>query len=324
MGDKESGLGAWADEMKNWLSRVPPFNSDAFSAPSLQTMRARFGEWIRTVQGPQIAMKETRDFDLPGPAGPMRARLYTPFEAGEGAGPCTLFFHGGGFVIGDLESHDRVCRRLAAASQAKVMALDYRLAPAAKFPAAIEDAAAALAWVRSEGADALGVDPSRLAVAGDSAGGNIAAVTAQADRSRAPETPGLKFQLLIYPWLQLADLKRRVTGDGAPWGFSERGLGFFRGHYLNEADEPADPRISPLLASDLAGVAPALVISAGLDPFQEEDRVYAEKLQAFGVRAEIKDYPKWPHGFMSLGAVLPGADAATDEAGRALGEALRF
>ncbi len=261
-------------------------------------------------------VKAVRNLAIPGPAGEIPARLYIPNGSVEPA-PCVLFCHGGGYVIGDLETHDALCRRLAAVSGARVLAIDYRLAPEHVFPAAIDDVVAAFDWLAGEGAALVGADPRRLAIAGDSAGGGLAAVLAQQRRRQ------LRFQLLIYPLLQLVE--RRKTKLKAVEGhiFSVVALDQIVRYYLAEEGQAVDRRASPLLEDDLAGLPPAYIATAELDPLRDEDEAYRDRLVASGVAVEYKLGKALPHGYFNLTAILPGARALIDRAALALGDALR-
>ena len=261
-------------------------------------------------------VEAVRNLTIPGPAGGIPARLYIPNGSAEPA-PCVLFCHGGGYVIGDLETHDALCRRLAAVSGARVLAIDYRLAPEHVFPAAIDDVVAAFDWLSGEGAQSVGADPQRLAVAGDSAGGGLAAVLAQLRRTQ------LRFQLLIYPLLQLVE--RRKTKLKAVEGhiFSVVALDQIVRYYLGEESQAVDRRASPLLEDDLTGLPPAYIAAAELDPLRDEDEAYRDRLIASGVAVEYKLGKALPHGYFNLTAILPGAKALIDRAALALGDALR-
>ena len=261
-------------------------------------------------------LADVRDLDVPGPAGALRARLYTP-NGSDAPAPLLLFFHGGGYIIGDLDTHDPLCRRLAAKSGVRVMALDYRLAPEHPYPAALEDSLAAFDWARVEGAEALGADPARLAVAGDSAGGALAAVIAQRRRAE------LRFQLLIYPLMQLAETRkpRLKTMEGGV--LSVRTLDNIKKAYVQGETNPADPGVSPLFETDLKGLPPAFIATAELDPLKDEADAYAHRLTASGVKVEEQNGRALPHGYYSATAVLPGAKALVNRAAAALGDALR-
>jgi acetyl esterase/lipase len=268
-------------------------------------------------------MASVTDRMFPGPAGGVPVRVYTPSTA-PGPRPALVHFHGGGWVIGDLETHDATVRALAAASGVTVVAVDYRLAPEHPFPAAVEDSLAAVRWVASpEGASALGVDPARLAVGGDSAGGNLAAVVAQQLRDTGP---ALRFQLLVYPVTDARLAHPSIDENADGYFLTKAEMQWFRRHYLGDdwAASAADPRVSPLLAPDDAvrGVAPALVITAEYDPLRDEGEAYAAKLQAGGVDAKVSRYDGVIHGFVAMGDVVPEGKAAIDEAGEALRAAL--
>jgi acetyl esterase len=255
----------------------------------------------------------------PGPAGPVPVRAYRPQGAGrEAALGALVYFHGGGWVIGDLDTHDVVCRTLANGARCAVFSVEYRKAPEAPFPAAVEDAIAATAWIAAS-APALGVDAARIAVGGDSAGGNLAAVVALAAREAG--APRLAFQLLIYPAVDQRMGHASIEKNGEGYLLTRQNMLYFRGHYLpNEADR-LDWRASPLLAPSLAGLPPAFVLTAGYDPLVDEGRAYAERLAREGVAAEYRCYEGMVHGFITMGRVLDAANAALAECAAALARA---
>lgn len=269
---------------------------------------------------PELA--EVRPLLIPGPASMLKARLYVPLGAGLPPGPGILFFHGGGFVFGDLESHDMICRRLAEGSGCRVLAIDYRLAPEACFPCAHEDALASWLWLSKNGVS-LGMDPKRLAVSGDSAGGNLAAfICQQMNREGGPKPA---FQLLLYPLLQFADIRSKKMPPQESGFFISIGLfEFFRGHYVPDPQHYMDPRMSPLFApmEDLVGLPPAHIIVCGWDPLHDEGLAYAAKLRSVGTQVSERKYGSMVHGFMNLTHVLSTARSAVREAGRITGEAL--
>jgi acetyl esterase len=255
------------------------------------------------------------DRTVPGPAGEIPVRVYTPRE-GTAPHPIVMFFHGGGFVIGDLDTHDQVCRSLANGSRAMVVAVDYRLAPEHPYPAAPDDCWAATTWVAEHGAE-LGGDPTRMAVAGDSAGGNLAAVVAQ--QARDSGGPPLKSQVLIYPATDLSMLHPSITENGEGYLLTKEGMEWFMGHYAPDVDHV---RCSPLAAIDLSGLPPALVITAEFDPLRDEGEAYAEHLREAGVPVVLTRYDGMIHGFFQLGFLMDAGTKAVDEAARALGAAL--
>jgi acetyl esterase len=262
---------------------------------------------------PEVA--ETRDLELPAAGHVIPARLCRGRTAPRGPAPVVVFLHGGGWALGNLDSHDAFCRGLANDADCAVLAVDYRLAPEHKFPAAAEDAEAAVAWAAAEGA-AFGLDPSRIAVAGDSAGGNLAAVAALAARQAGG--PVLRLQVLIYPTLDLElghDSHRRV-GEG--YTLTASAMRWFRELYLARPEDALSWRASPLRATDLGGVAPAFIVAGGCDPLCDEAADYAQRLIAAGIDVTYRFYPGQMHGFVSAGRVIPEGRTAAAEIASAL------
>lgn len=265
----------------------------------------------------EVASVEDRA--IPGPGGDIPVRIYRPVATG--ASGCLVFFHGGGFVLGDLETHDHLCRELANRSGGVVVAVDYRLAPEHRHPAAVDDSWAALRWVVAE-AGSLGIDPRAIAVGGDSAGGNLAAVVAR--RARDAGGPDLCFQLLVYPVTDLHDMgswdSRRRNGEG--YALSSGLMDWFHGHYLGpDGPTPGDVDVSPILVDDVAGLPSAHVVLAEFDPLHDEGRAYAERLAAAGVAVELIDYPGAVHIFFQLGPITAIGRRAVDTAAEALATA---
>lgn len=254
---------------------------------------------------------------IPGPQGGIPVRIYRP--ATDRPLPATMYFHGGGFVIGSLETHDHVCRALAAGSGTTVIAVDYRLAPEHPFPAAVEDCWAATSWVAANASD-LGVDAARLAVAGDSAGGNLAAVVAL--RARDGGGPLVRFQLLIYPALTYEELPSKTDPETQTVLLDVDLMRFFWENYVPEGVDPAQAELSPLLAEDLSGLPPTFVVTAAHDPLRDEGEAYANRLGEAGVAVEYRRYESMPHAFFHLGGALPAARQALGDAAEALAKAL--
>jgi acetyl esterase len=260
--------------------------------------------------GPEEPVARVEDRTVPGPAQPIPIRVYRPSL--DTNLPVLMFFHGGGYVICDLDSHDRQCRNLANASGCVVISVDYRLAPEHKFPAATDDGYAATRYVAEHAAE-FGVDATRMAVAGDSAGGNMATVVAMMARDRG--APALRFQLLIYPVTTFG-------GDDSPsmkefdrdHFLTRETMGWFGDSYLN-AEDRRSPYASPLLADDLRGLPPAMVITAECDPLRDQGEAYARKLGAAGVPVQLKRYEGMIHVFFNLGGIVDaGREVIADSA----------
>ena len=243
-----------------------------------------------------------RTIDADGLAIPVR--IYTPSGEHRGALPVVMYFHGGGFVAGSLDTHAPTARYLCQNANAIVVAVGYRKAPEHRFPAAVEDAFAATAWVAAHAGEFAG-DGTRLAVAGDSAGGNLAAVVCQLAQARGG--PRVAFQALFYPLVDftLANSPSRSQFGGGEFFLSNRDMEWFRDLYLTSASEASDPRVSPLLASDLKGLPAALVIAAGCDVLRDEGQAYADRLRHAGVAAEYRCFDGTIHAFMSFCGVIP-------------------
>ncbi len=258
------------------------------------------------------AVGSVRDLEIDADT-PLRARHYAPEERG-GPHPLLVFFHGGGFVFGDLDTHDGVCRLLCRHAGAHVLAIDYRLAPEHPFPAAVEDARAALRWAFANATE-LGADERRIGVGGDSAGGNLAAVVSQLAARDGGPAPVL--QLLIYPATQVGGRGRSRELFGEGFLLTNAAIDWFDAHYLGTAGAQAsDPRASPLLAEDLSGLAPAFVVTAGFDPLRDEGEAYAEALRGAGTPATLRRFPGFIHAFIGAAGVSRAChDAVVEIAG---------
>ena len=296
--------------------RIPPV--DVLSpVEARRAYRERRG--FTQPDAPPVALAQ--DLQADGPHGAIPLRLYRP--QGSTAAqrlPGLVYLHGGGWVIGDLDTHDVLCRELANHAGIAVVSVDYRLAPEHRFPAAVDDTIAALRWVQREAA-ALALDAQRLAIGGDSAGGNLAAVAAIAARDDAAGPP-LAFQLLIYPATdQRQDsASHQALGDG--YLLTRDSLQYYRGHYLPEAAQHGDWRASPLLQPDLARLPPALVLTAGYDPLRDEGLAYAQRLTEAGTRATQLCFERQIHGFITMGRVIAEANDAVRLCAAALRAAL--
>jgi acetyl esterase len=304
--------------VRNILDQMAALKLPKFQEIGPQAARAAMRAGI--FRGGNTPIGKIEDRTVPGPAGNLPVRVYTPVDAKDGATLASLvFYHGGGFVIGDLETHDDLCRGLANGSGCRVVAVDYRLAPEHPFPAAVEDCFAATRYVASH-ASAFGIDPARLAVGGDSAGGNLAAVVSQL--AKVEGGPAIAFQLLIYPVTQLgADAETRSMRENGKGYFLEKeGMDWFTRCYAPDPRHRADPRLSPLLCTDLSGLPPAYVVTAGFDPLRDEGKDYADKLDAAGVPVTYVNYPGMVHGFFSMRGFIPKAREAVSAAAAAIRE----
>jgi acetyl esterase len=290
---------------------VPPLERQ-----SVAEARRRFVDVSAALVGPAVPVAEVADRTIPGPAGDLGVRVYTP--QGEPPFPIVVWFHGGGWVVGTLDVYDSLCRALAAAVPAVVVAVDYRLAPDHRFPAAVEDCYAATLWA-SRNAAMLGGAQQRLAVAGDSAGGNLAAVVALGARDRGG--PAIGFQLLVYPIIDVAmdTASYRDKADG--YYLTAAGMRWYWDHYLGGADGTR-PDASPLRAASVGGLPPALVVTAEHDVLRDEGEAYAARLRDAGVAVAVRRYPGMVHGFFRWRAVTAAADACLKEVAAALRAAL--
>lgn len=254
--------------------------------------------------GQSIPVAGVTNLSLDGAAGPIDARLY---RSAASRAPLLVFFHGGGFVIGDLDTHDDMCRLICRDGDVNVLSVDYRLAPEHKAPAASDDGLAAYRWALDHAAE-LGADPERVAVGGDSAGGNIAAVVAQRARDEQIRPPAL--QLLIYPWTNLTAETRSQALFASGYFLTKADLAWFTDHYLTDAPvSAADPRVSPALADNLSGLSPALVLTGGFDPLRDEGNEYAEAMRAAGVPVDLRQCGSLIHGFANMFPI--GGDSAS-------------
>ena len=292
--------------------------------PRVETMtgaeaRAHVARMVASLATDPEPVARVENRSVPGPDGPVPVRFYWPEDPAPAPLPALVYFHGGGWVICDLDTHDATCRAITNGAGCVVVSVDYRLAPEHKFPAAAEDAYAATLWVAANASD-IGVDATRIAVGGDSAGGNLTAAVALMARDRA--APEIVFQLMLYPVTDVTSL------DTA--SYRENGVGFFlttasmdwyRPQYLSDLSEASHPYASPLRAADLTGLPPALVITAEHDPLRDEGEAYAARLRDAGVPATATRYDGVFHGFFALGTLLDAATQAHEESYAALREA---
>ena len=250
----------------------------------------------------------TTDLSIPGPAAPLSARHYRAADSGS---PLLVYFHGGGWVLGDIETHDGLCRLICRDAGVHVLSVDYRRPPEHKAPAAVDDAFAAYRWALDNGAE-LGADPNRVAVGGDSAGGNLAALVCHRARNEGVGSPAL--QMLLYPITNLCGDTRSRTLFAEGYWLTKQNMDWFTDHYLAGSGlEAADPRLSPLLADDLSGLPPALVLTAGFDPLRDEGNAYAEAMRAAGVTVDLREFGSLIHSFAPFFPLGGGSATATTE-----------
>jgi acetyl esterase len=288
------------------------FDTGPPGAEPIAERRERFARDVANVSIRPRVPVAAEDRTVAGAAGPLAARLYVPAEAGAALGPLLVFFHGGGWVEGSPATHEASCLLLAHLAGVRVISVDYRLAPEHPFPAAADDALAAYVDVASRAAE-LRADPARLAVGGDSAGGNLAAVTAQALRAETA-VPAPAFQLLIYPGLDMSRKHPSRLAFGEGFLLTEEGMTWYEDQYVPDHGRRADPRVSPLLAPDLSGLPPAHIATALADPLRDEGEAYARRLREAGVPVALQRHPQ-VHGFFSLTAMRSGLRALTLIAG---------
>lgn len=282
---------------------------------SVEQAREENLEGVPIVTGPPRPMARIEEMTVPGPAGEMPARLYVALGAPQPPQPLLVYYHGGGWVIGDLETHDGVCRFLAEYAGCRVLSVDYRLAPEHPFPAPVEDAFAAFQWAAEHAAD-LGADPARIAVGGDSAGANLATGVCLQARKRGGPQPAM--QLLLYPPTDVVGEQpsRETFAEG--FLLTRNDMRWFEDHYLPDGCDPDDPRASMMRARDVSALPPAYVATAGFDPLRDEGEIYAKRMREVGVKVALRRYPSLIHGFANLTAICPSARAAMHEVAGAL------
>jgi acetyl esterase len=276
---------------------------------SVLEARANYDAFMLEMGGRPAPIGEIVDRTIEGPGGRLRVRVYRPAGAAAAPLPAILYLHGGGWVMGSLEGYDLASRYLCARSGCVVVVPDYRLAPEHRFPAALDDTVAAFRWLVGDAAD-LGIDPARLVIAGDSAGGNLAAAAARRLRGDARQAC---LQWLIYPVADLAFDSASFRSCGEGFLLTRAAMEWFRGHYLNDLVEIADPQASPLQETDLSGLPPALVYTAGFDPLRDDGRAYADRLTAAGVKTIHREFESLPHGFVGLRGTIQAAARAMDD-----------
>jgi acetyl esterase len=296
-------------------------SGSVFDADDPVEARRRYDASTPIFQPKTPPLHSVEERELPGPGARPRVRLYAPKAAADGRKlPALVYFHGGGWVFGSLDTHDAICRILADRAGCRVASVDYRLAPEHKFPAGFYDCTQATRWVAANAA-ALGIDPARIAVGGDSAGGNLAAAVAIAAREAGG--PALSFQLLIYPGTDMAAETESKRQFARGYLLTAEAMTRSRSQYLNTADEARDWRASPLRAASLANLPPAFILTAEFDPLRDEGKAYADALAAAGVPVTYRCYPGMLHGFARMGALVDMADEALSDGAAALKAAWR-
>ncbi|GHF75162.1 acetyl esterase [Amycolatopsis bartoniae] len=296
------------------LLRLQQIAGTAMSADTPELARKSLAESQHLVSGPVIGPVSTRELVIPDDNGGIPATLYTPNGLGEGSG-LLVFYHGGGWVIGTRASHDNSARFLAKYAGVRVLSVEYRLAPEHPFPAATEDALAAFDYAHAKAKD-LGADPDRIAVGGDSAGGNLAAVTAQLATGRGGPSPA--FQLLLYPGVDASVRRRSRELFSNGFFLTDTDMTWFLDHYAPTGVDRTDPRLSPMLAKDLSGLPPAYIATAGFDPLRDEGEAYGEKLRDAGVPVTVSRHSDLIHGYINFLGVGTRFREATAEAAGAL------
>lgn len=306
------------------LDLVEKADLPSFESLGVAAARAQYLETANKLDRAPAQMESTGDFAIERPgtepgetpegqAGDLRIRIYRPKGMAEPA-PVLLWFHGGGWVVGSIETTDAICRGLADGAKIAVISVEYRMGPDDPYPAAIEDAELAWDWLASN-AEPLGFDPARLAVGGDSAGGNIAAVLAHLakDKDVSPS-----FQFLIYPATDMAGDYPSTSENAQGYMLEKTTMDWFSGHYMGDAGDRSDPRASPLLFKDFAGLAPAHLQTAGYDPLRDEGAAYVEKMAAAGIAVDHKHYPGLLHGYFNMSGAIEAADVAFQDGVAAL------
>jgi len=302
-----------AQAMVDAMARMPVVPLDQLS---VEQAREQFARTRAPFLAPAQEVGALSNLAIPGPAGRLRVRVYSPMGSRRGEPlPAMVYFHGGGWVFGDLDSHDPLCRELCNSARCVVVSVDYRRAPEHRFPAAVDDSIAAARYVAEHAAD-FGIDASRLAVGGDSAGGNLATVVALTLRDQGG--PRLAFQVLIYPVTDFAMDAPSYTSIANGYTLTRDRMRYFSEQYLRGPQDVGDWRASPLKAPDLSHLPPALIIAAGHDPLVDEGKAYADRLAAAGVPVTYTCYDGVVHGFASMAGAMDDGHTAISEAAAAL------
>lgn len=288
------------------------------TAETPDAARREMRESVQIASSPALEHVRSRDFDIPGPGGKIPARFYEPDEISP-TSPLVMYIHGGGWVTGDLETHDSLCRVIASKANVRVVAIDYRLSPEHRFPAAPDDCLAAFRWL-AEHAEEFGTDAARIAVMGDSAGGNLSAVIGWETRNEAVK-PAL--QVLLYPGTSGLERAPSRSTFGAGYLLSQDDIDWFLGHYMSDGMDPEDPRFAPLFAKDLKGAPRALVYTAGFDPLLDEGKAYATRLRNEGVDTHYECFDSLIHGFAVIDGICDAAAVAVDRICEDVGRAFR-
>lgn len=305
-------------QVQDILNKMAELNLPPMQTLAVEAGRAQFLAMAKARAVDPVPVGSVEELQIPGPGGEFQALAYTPKDA-NGPLPLLIYYHGGGHVIGSPETHDPTARNLCAGARCKVVSVNYRKAPEHKFPAAVEDSFAALQWCTAN-ASTIGVDASRIAVGGDSAGANLAAVTAL--MARDARGPALSFQLLIYPVADYRCKSDSYERYSKGYGLLEaETMAWFRNHYLNSAADANDWRASPLLAPDLSGLPPAKVMTAQYDVLHDDGAALAEALDAAGNSVSYEEYPGMIHGFFGFIPIVDSAVKAQDSAIAALRDA---
>ena len=307
-------------ESQRLIDLMVAANRPAWNTLAPQAARDLYLSLRPAAQGPRPVEVNVVDRTIPGPAGDIAVRIYRPSTvAASNVLPGLVYAHGGGWVFGNLDSHDVLCAQFALEAGIAVFAIDYRLAPEVRFPGAFDDVVAGLQWVTKNG-ESVGIDPGRLAVGGDSAGGNLAA--AVSIWARDHDGPKLRLQLLAYPVTDAVGRAQSYYHYADGYGLNAATMEWFFDHYTPEKSMREDWRVSPLRAASLRGLPPALIITAGYDPLRDEGRAYAFRMQQEGTRVDFVEFGGMLHGFLSSPMLLHGARRGTSLAAAALREAL--
>lgn len=292
-------------------------NPMSFEKMTPEQAREAFEQTSTLLPAPApVELPSVKDRSIPGPGGEIPLRIYRAHA--EGALPTLVYFHGGGWVLGGLDSHDAICRAFAAGADCMVVSVDYRLAPEHPYPAAFDDCYQALCWT-AQHADEIGADPARIAVGGDSAGGNLAAATAL--KARDEKGPALVLQLLIYPVLDDCSIRSSYWRNGDGYFLTRDAMQWFWNHYAPEDAQRLEPYCRPFAARDLGGLPPALVQTAEFDPLMDEGEDYAWRLDKDGTFVSMKRYDGMIHGYLMMTELAPAAAEAQQEAAQALRKA---